>query len=94
MIALLIVSIVVGILEGLPLDKVVGSIKSGFGGTLGTLAIIVAFGSVLGKFMVDSGAAQRIATTVINKFGVKYVQWGILLVGFLFGISMFYISFK
>lgn len=90
MVALLIVAILVGILEGLPLDKVVGSIKNGFGGTLGTLAIIVAFGSVLGKFMVDSGAAQRIATTVINKFGVKYVQWGILLIGFLFGISMFY----
>lgn len=88
--ALLIAAITVGILEGMPLTKVVATVKTGFGSTLGGLALIVAFGAVLGKFMVESGASQRIAQTILNKVGVKYIQWGILLVGLIFGLSMFY----
>ena len=79
--ALLIVAILVGILNGLTLDAVVLSIKTGFGGTLGSLAIIIGMGAVLGKLMVDSGAAQRVASTLLNKFGVKNVEWAILIVG-------------
>ena len=40
--------------------------------------------------MVDSGAAQRVASTLLNKFGVKKVEWAILIVGTIFGISVFY----
>ncbi|WP_399632855.1 gluconate:H+ symporter [Sporosarcina sp. SG10008] len=87
---LLIVAILVGILNGLTLDAVVLSIKTGFGGTLGSLAIIIGMGAVLGKLMVDSGAAQRVASTLLNKFGVKNVEWAILIVGAIFGISVFY----
>ena len=88
--ALLIFAIFVGILNGLTLDEVATSIKTGFGGTFGSLALVIGFGAVLGKLMVDSGAAQRVATTLLNKFGVKNVQWAILIVGAIFGISVFY----
>lgn len=88
--ALLIVAILVGILNGLTLEAVVQSIKTGFGGTLGSLAIIIGMGAVLGKLMVDSGAAQRVASTLLNKFGVKNVEWAILIVGSIFGVSVFY----
>ncbi|WP_018394619.1 gluconate:H+ symporter [Bacillus sp. 37MA] len=88
--ALLISAIFVGILNGLTLPDVIASLKAGFGGTLGSLAIIIGFGAVLGKLMVDSGAAQRVATTLLNKFGVKNVEWAILIVGAIFGISVFY----
>jgi len=88
--ALLIVAILVGILNGLTLDAVVVSIKTGFGSTLGSLAIIIGMGAVLGKLMVDSGAAQRVASTLLNKFGVKNVEWAILIVGTIFGVSVFY----
>ena len=90
MLCLLIVAVVVGILEGLPLTQVVLSIKNGLGSTLGSLAIIVTFGAVLGKLMIDSGAAHQIAKTTLNKFGIKNVQWAIMLIGAIFGISMFY----
>ena len=40
--------------------------------------------------MVDSGAAQRIASTLISKFGVKNVQWALIIIGAVFGISVFY----
>jgi len=89
-IALLISAIVVGILNKMSLLDVVASVKAGFGGTLGSLAIIVGFGAVLGKLMVDSGAAQRVADTLLKKFGVRNVEWAIIIVGMIFGISVFY----
>ncbi|MBU8917803.1 gluconate:H+ symporter [Bacillus sp. FJAT-29953] len=88
--ALLIAAIFVGIMNGLSLPEVVDTIKKGLGGTLGSLTLIIGFGAVLGKLMVDSGAAQRVASTLLNKFGVKNVQWAILLVGAIFGVSVFY----
>ena len=66
------------------------TVKAGFGGTLGSLALIIGFGAVLGKLMVDSGAAQRIATTLIDKFGIKYIQWALIITGAIFGIAVFY----
>ncbi|MDN7246155.1 gluconate:H+ symporter [Planococcus shenhongbingii] len=88
--ALLISAIFVGILNGLRLPAVIESIKAGFGGTLGSLALIIGLGAVLGKLMVDSGAAQRVASTLLKKFGVKNIEWAILIVGGIFGISVFY----
>ena len=87
--ALLIVAIFVGILNGF-VNGSYRTIKTGFGGTLGSLAIIIGMGAVLGKLMVDSGAAQRVAATLLNKFGVKNVEWAILIVGSIFGVSVFY----
>ena len=89
-ISLIIVSLVVGLAEGLPLLKVVGSIENGVGGTLGHLALVIAFGSMIGKLMVDSGGAQQIATTLIRKFGRKNIKWAVCLTGFIVGIALFF----
>lgn len=88
--ALIISAILVGLLNGMSLTAIVDTIKDGLGSTLGSLALIIGFGAVLGKLMVDSGAAQRIASTLLKKFGVKNVQWALIIVGAIFGISVFY----
>lgn len=88
--ALIFVSIFVAFALGLPVDKIVPSITKGLGGTLGGLAIVVSFGAMLGKLMADSGGAQRIATTLINLFGVKQVRWAVCITGFVVGIALFY----
>ncbi|MEQ8154302.1 MAG: gluconate transporter [Clostridiaceae bacterium] len=89
-ISLIVVSLTVGLLEGMPLLKVVSSIKGGVGGTLGNLALVLGFGAMLGKLMADSGGAQRIATTLIDKFGKKRIQWAVVITGFVVGIALFY----
>lgn len=89
-ISLILVSIMVGAMEGMPLPKVATSVESGVGATLGSLALLLAFGAVLGKLMTDCGGAQRIATTLINKFGKKRIQWAIVSTGFIVGLAMFY----
>ena len=89
-ISFLIVSIFVGIAGGLDPSKISGAIEKGIGDTLGSLAIILGFGAMLGKIVADSGAAQRISVTLIGKFGARYTQWSLLVAGFLIGIPLFY----
>ncbi|SQC21615.1 High-affinity gluconate transporter GntT [Klebsiella pneumoniae] len=89
-IALVLVALAVGLMQGMPLDKVIVSIKNGVGGTLGSLALIMGFGAMLGKLLADCGGAQRIATTLINKSGKKHIQWAVVLTGFTVGFALFY----
>lgn len=88
--ALLLVAGLVGYAEGLPEGQIIPVIEKGLGGTLGGLAIVVSFGAMLGKLMAESGGAQRIATTLINVFGRKWVKWAVALTGFIVGIALFY----
>ncbi len=89
-IALILVALAVGVMQGMPVNKVIGSIKAGVGGTLGSLALIMGFGAMLGKLLADCGGAQRIATTLIAKFGEKHIQWAVVLTGFTVGFALFY----
>lgn len=86
----LIVSIIAGIALGIPLNKIAGSVEKGIGDVLGSLLIIITVGAMLGKLVADSGAAQRIAAVIMNICGEKYIQWGVVVTGFLIGIPLFY----
>jgi Gnt-I system high-affinity gluconate transporter len=85
-----IVSISVAVAEGMTLDQAVLSIEKGIGNTMGFLVLILCLGSMLGKLVSESGAAQRITTKLINAFGLKHIQLALMLTGFIVGISLFY----
>jgi len=89
-ISFLVVSILAGIFLGIPLNKVALSVEKGIGDVLGSLAIIITVGAMLGKLVADSGAAQKIATVMMKICGEKYIQWGVVATGFLIGIPLFY----
>jgi len=89
-ITFILVSLFVGIAEGMQLEDVVQSIQNGIGSTLGFLVMILGFGAMLGKLVADSGAAQRITSKLVSKFGIKNIQWALVLTGFIVGIPMFY----
>ena len=88
--AFLVVSIVTGLLLGIPFDKIAGSVYKGIGDTLGQLSIVIVLGAMLGKIVAESGAAQQIATTMMRIFGEKYIQWALMVTGFIIGIPLFY----
>jgi Gnt-I system high-affinity gluconate transporter len=88
--ALLLVSIMAGLLLGVPLEKISLSLQKGIGDTLGSLVIIISFGAMLGKLVAESGAAQKISSVMITIFGVKYIRWGLMATGFIVGIPLFY----
>lgn len=88
--AFLVVSIFAGIFLGLPLAKLADSVENGLGNTLKSITIIICLGAMLGKLVAESGAAQKISSVLVNAFGVKHIQWALLLVGFVIGIPLFY----
>src|ERR1700748_951432 len=89
-VAFLIVSITAGLLLGIPLDKVTKSVQKGLGDTLGAISIIICIGAMIGKLVATSGAAQKIAEVLVHAFGIKYIQWALVVVGFIIGIPLFY----
>ena len=89
-ISLIIVSFGVALALGIPLDSIVKTIEAGLGGTLGHLALIFGLGAMLGKLIADSGGAQRIAMTLVNKFGEKNIQWAVVAASFIIGIALFF----
>lgn len=88
--SLLIVAIVAGLLLGLTPEQILVSMEKGVGSTLGGLALIITLGAILGKLLEISGAAEQITSTLIKSFGEKYIQWAVLLTGFLVGIPLYY----
>lgn len=88
--AFLLVSIVAAMLLGVPASKIAGSIEKGIGDILSSLLILLAFGAMFGKIIASSGAAQKIAAVMMNAFGRKYIQWAMVLIGFVIGIPLFY----
>ena len=88
-VSLIIVSFIVALALGMPMGEVVGSIESGLGGTLGHIALIFGMGAMLGRLIADAGGANRIAITLIDKFGEKRIQWAVLFASFIVGIALF-----
>jgi Gnt-I system high-affinity gluconate transporter len=88
--SLLIVAILAGFGLGMNPEAILESIKNGVGSTMGGVLLIICLGAILGKILEVSGAAERISTTLINSFGLKYIQWAMMVTGFLIGIPLFY----
>ena len=89
-ISFVIVSIGLGLACGMDIKAITQSLEKGIGSTMGSLIIIIGFGSMLGKLVADSGAAQRITSVLIRWFGEKYLPWGLALAGFIIGLPLFY----
>jgi GntP family gluconate:H+ symporter len=68
---------------------IVNSITSGFGGTLGSIGIIIGFGVMMGQIFEVTGAAKRMAHTFLKLFGKKREEEALALTGFLVSIPIF-----
>ena len=88
--SLLIVALLAGLAFGMQPDVLLKAVKAGVGSTLGDVILIICLGAILGKILELSGAATQIANTLISSFGIKNIQWAVLLTGFLVGIPLFY----
>ncbi|MFT4940473.1 MAG: Gnt-I system low-affinity gluconate transporter [Paraglaciecola sp.] len=88
--ALLVTSLLVGLLSGLQAEQVINSIKNGMGGTLGFVAIVVGLGAILGQILESSGGIERIADSLMRSFGPEKVQWSLGVTGFIVAIPVFF----
>lgn len=88
--AFLIVSLLAGILLGMDAIEVITSVRNGIGKMLGSLVVIIVSGAMLGKLVAESGAAQRITSSLLKIFGTRYIHWALMITGFIIGIPLFY----
>ncbi|MFD8421860.1 GntP family permease [Streptomyces sp. NPDC059466] len=98
-VALLAVSIAVGLAAGLSVTELFGTvqrsdavslIESGMGGTLGHIAIIIGLGTMLGAVLEVSGGAEVLASRLLQLFGEKRAPLAMGLTGLIFGIPVFF----
>lgn len=89
-VSLLVVSIFMGLVSGMDVSTIMGSIQNGMGGTLGFIATVVGLGAMFGKMLEISGGAERLARTFINAFGVRRSPWAMVISGFLVSIPVFF----
>ncbi|RWR25908.1 gluconate transporter [Sinirhodobacter populi] len=90
LLALMVTSVVVGLLTGMPQEALVKSITAGAGNTLGAVGIVVALGAMLGKILADTGVTEGISNTIIRKTSTRMLPWAMAGVAFVIGIPMFF----
>ncbi len=89
-IVITLVSIGLALMAGMPADTIMGSYEAGVGKTLGHIALVVALGTMLGKMMAESGGAEQVARTLINRFGERNAHWAMVCIAFLVGLPLFF----
>ena len=93
--SLIISAILIGILalpsmgEGATLASVISSVTTGFGGTMASIGVVIGFGCIMGIFLEKSGAAKRMALTILKLVGVKNCDVVLGLTGFVVSIPVF-----
>ena len=90
MVSLVIASAYMGISCGLGVIPTMDTIASGFGNMMTSIGLPIGLGVLLGQLMSDSGAAQKIATTLVHAVPKKYVLWALAGTGFLLAIPVFF----
>ena len=89
-ISALIVSLGVGWVDGEDAGSRMSAVVQGFGGSAGGIGIVIAMAAIIGKCMLDSGAADRIVRSAIHVTGEKKASFGLMLSGFVLAIPVFF----
>src|SRR3954447_17089782 len=98
-VALLVAGFAVALIGGIPATEIVGTtqrsetvglVKKGVGGILGSIAVVVGLGSMLGAMLEASGGAQVLAGRLIRRFGEDRAPLAMGLTGLIFGIPVFF----
>ena len=89
-VSLVLVSLLTAVAAGIPIIDVPNALLSGFGGTLGSVALLVAFGVMLGRLLELTGGAQVLADTLINRFGEKRAPMALGIAALIFGFPIFF----
>ena len=88
--SMMISAIIIGVGAGMPLTMISDTVEKGVGKTLQGIALLVGLGSMFGGILEVSGGAQRIAETLIGKFGQKKAGWALGLTGLVIGTTVFF----
>lgn len=89
-VALVLVSALTALAAGIPVGDVPSALTSGFSNTLGSVALLVGFGVMIGRLLEVTGGAQVLADTLIGRFGEKRAPLALGIAALLFGFPIFF----
>jgi GntP family gluconate:H+ symporter len=89
-IALILGSGAAGLGAGLAAADEIKQFEAGFGSTLGSVGILVALGTILGKLLADSGGADRIVDTIVSRTSANRLPWAMALIAMIVGLPLFF----
>ncbi len=89
-VALVLVSVVTAVVAGIPLADVPSVAVGAFGSTLGSVALLVGLGAMIGRILEATGGAKVLADTLINRFGEKRAPFALGIAALLFGLPIFF----
>ncbi len=87
--ALLFAAVGFGLFARMPLAEIVNSINAGFGGTLGSIGIVIIAGVIIGTFLERSGGAFAVAEEILRIIGEKHVPLAMSIIGYFVSIPVF-----
>ena len=90
LVAILISALSIGLLSGMPMTMITDTVSKGMGETLKGIALLVGLGSMFGSILEICGGAERIAITMMKRFGEKKAPWALGLTGLVVSIPVFF----
>ena len=78
------------LIAGIPLADTFTSFSKGLGSTVGSVGTLIAFGAIIGKLLIESGGADRIVDTILDKTPAARLPWAMAVIAFVIGIPLFF----
>ncbi|MEU6701529.1 GntP family permease [Pseudonocardia sp. NPDC046786] len=89
-IVLILVSLLTAVVTGLPLSELSDTLVDSFSGTLGSVALLVGLGAMLGSIVESSGGARVLAERLVAVFGEKRAPFALGVASLIMGFPMFF----
>ena len=86
---LIVAALLVGFLTGINSENLISYIVDGFGKTLSSIGLIIAFGTIIGVFIEKNGGTIVLANKILNGLSLKRSPLVMNIVGFLVSIPVF-----
>ncbi|MDO5035135.1 MAG: GntP family permease [Actinomycetaceae bacterium] len=87
---LVIVSALTAIAAGIPFEGVVPTMTKGFGSTLGSVALLVGLGAMIGRLVETSGGAKSLADALVRTFGENKAPFALGVASLIMGFPIFF----
>lgn len=88
--SLMLGGIIMGVLCKMSLSSIASTLASGFGGTMGSIGIIILWGIVLGNLLHKSGCTSQIANLMLKVSGKNNSPLAVALTGYIVSIPEFF----
>lgn len=82
-------AIFAGIGLGMNADELLKTLTDGFGKTLSSIGLIIAFGAIIGVFLERTGATHVLAQTIVKSIGLKRSPLALNFAGFFISIPVY-----